>query len=118
MAPQPIHVFPRAGDGSSSTGLYVAGFVVAGVVLMGAAAWLTIRFLRKRAQRDAEDNRGAAFLNVRGLIKEDDEKNGDEPLPRYGCQFHLCYNALTRIFYPPIIAIFTASKAMCSRGHT
>ena len=87
MAPQPIHILPRAGGGSSSTGLYIVGFVVAGVVLIGAAAWLAVRFLRKRAQRKGEDKRGASFLNVRGLVREDDEKNGDEALPRYESRF-------------------------------
>jgi len=90
MAPQPIHILPRAGDGSSSTGLYIAGFSVAGVVLIAAAAWLVIRFLRKRAQRNSEDKRGAAFLNVRGLVREDGEKIGDEPLSNdiHGTQSH------------------------------
>lgn len=81
MAPQPIHIFPRSGGMSSSTEVYVAGFVVAGLFLLGATAWLTIRFLRKRAQRKEEDKRGAAFLNIRGLIREDGEKNGDS-LPK------------------------------------
>jgi LPXTG-motif cell wall-anchored protein len=84
MAPQPIHILPRAGSDSSSNSMYIAGFVVAGVVLLGAVGWLTVRFLRKRAQLRDGDKRGAAFLNVRGLVKEDGEKNGDEYLPRYG----------------------------------
>lgn len=86
MAPQPIHILPRDENGSSQTGLYVAGFVVAGAIVIGAAAWLTIRFLRQRARRSDEDNRGAAFLNVRGLVKEDDEKGQDETVPKYGYQ--------------------------------
>src|ERR1700753_440694 len=84
MAPQPIHIIARGGGMSSSTGVYVAGFVVAGLVLTGAASWLAIRFLRKRAQRKDEDNRGAAFLNVRGLVREDGEKTEGDALPRYG----------------------------------
>lgn len=91
MAPQPIHILPRAGGVSSATGLYIAGFVIAGVVLLGAAIWLTIRFLKKRAQRNSEDNRGAAFLNVRGLVREDGEKDKDEALPSdiHGIQGHM-----------------------------
>jgi len=84
MAPQPIHILPRDGGGSSKTGLYVAGFVIAGVVMIGAVAWLTIRFLRQRARWGDEDNRGAAFLNVRGLVREDGEKGEVGPLPKYG----------------------------------
>ena len=66
--------------------LYIAGFVVAGLIAIGVAAWLTIRFLRQRARRNDEDSRGAAFLNVRGLVREDGEKGTDEALPKYVCQ--------------------------------
>lgn len=91
MAPQPIHILPRAGSGSSSTPLYIAGFVIAGVVFIAGVGWLTVRFLRKRAQRNGEDNRGAAFLNVRGLVREDGEKNGEDALPNdfQGIQSHM-----------------------------
>lgn len=83
MAPQPIHnLLPRDGN-DTSTDLYIAGFTIAGVIGLGAAAWLTIRFLRQRARRSDEDNRGAAFLNVRGLVKEAGEKGQDESLPKY-----------------------------------
>jgi len=83
MAPQPIHVLPRDGGGSTN-GLYVAGFVIAGLIILGVAGCLLIRFLRQRARNKDEDNRGAAFLNVRGLVREDGEKVKDEPLPKYG----------------------------------
>ena len=99
MAPQPIHILPRAGGASSPSGVYIAGFVVAGVVLLGGVGWLTLRFLRKRAQRKDGDKRGAAFLNVRGLVREDDEKDGNEPLPKYGYQFY-AFSAYRRNFDP------------------
>ena len=99
MAPHPIHILRRAGTGSSSSGLYIAGFVVAGVVLVGAAAWLTLRFLRKRARRDADDKRGAAFLNVRGLFREDGEKSREDALPEYGCNFFsVCRTTFNPLF--------------------
>jgi hypothetical protein len=71
--------------------LYIAGFVVAGLIAIGVAAWLTIRFLRQRARRNDEDSRGAAFLNVRGLVREDGEKGTDEALPNdiHGIQSHM-----------------------------
>ena len=87
MAPQPIHILPRDESDSSKTGLYIAGFVVAGMVVLGAAAWVAIRFLRRRARRSDEDNRGASFLNVRGLVREDSEKGQDNPLPKYVHQY-------------------------------
>jgi len=82
-------MLPRDETSSSKTGLYIAGFVVAGVLIMGAVAWLTIRFLRRRARRDDEDNRGAAFLNVRGLVRDDGEKGEVEALPKYGYQLFI-----------------------------
>jgi len=122
MAPQPIHILPRAGGGSSSTPLYIAGFVIAGVFLIAGVGWLTIRFLRKRAQRNGEDNRGAAFLNVRGLVREDGEKNGEGALPKYGLQsrvrFCLSTEFLPIFFKFPIIVISRVSRAICSREHT
>jgi len=122
MAPQPIHILPRDGAGSPKAGLYIAGFVVAGLVTLGAAAWLTIRFLRQRARANDEDNRGASFLNVRGLVREGGEKGEDDALPKYGYErstiiLDLAINSvLTGISYFPIIAILMVSKAICSRG--
>ncbi|EIN04826.1 hypothetical protein PUNSTDRAFT_128082 [Punctularia strigosozonata HHB-11173 SS5] len=54
----------------------IAGICVASVVAFSLALWLGIRTFRKRAQNKREDARGAAFLNVRGLVKEgsDSEK--------------------------------------------
>jgi len=122
MAPQPIHILPRGGDASSNIVLYIAGFSIAGVVILGAATWLAIRFLKQRARRNDEDNRGAAFLNVRGLVREAGEKGQGEGLPKYGYQ---CSSlmldtpincVLTTFFYRPTIVISTASKAICSQG--
>jgi len=84
MAPQPIHILPRDDKTSSNNILYIAGFTVAGIVILGAVCWLTIRLLRKRARRSEQDDRGAAFLNVRGLIREDGEKSRGGALPKYG----------------------------------
>jgi len=82
MAPRPIRILPRDGD-SSRSGLYTAGFVIAGLIIVGVAGCLAIRFLRQRARNRDEDRRGAAFLNVRGLVKDDGEKGEDDVLPRY-----------------------------------
>ena len=84
MAPQPVHILPRDGGSSSTYALYIVGFVIAGIAITGVVAFLTIRFLRKRAMQKNEDGRGAAFLNVRGLVREDGEKG--EALPKYGYQ--------------------------------
>lgn len=86
MASQTIHILARDGGGSSNTTLYIIGFVIAGVSILGATAWLAIRFIRRRARRSDEENRGAAFLNVRGLVREIGEKDQDDALPKYGHQ--------------------------------
>ena len=86
MAPHPIRILPRDGDTASTIALYVAGFSIAGVVALGAGVWLTIRFLKQRARRSDEDSRGAAFLNVRGLVREAGEKYQSETLPKYEYQ--------------------------------
>jgi hypothetical protein len=89
MAPQLIHILPRDGPMSSNTALYIVGFSIAGIVVFGAAAWLTIKFLRQRARRCDEDRRGAAFLNIRGLVRDVGEKAQDEAPPKYGYQFSI-----------------------------
>ena len=86
MASQTIHILARDGGGSSNTTLYIVGFIIAGAIILGAAAWLAVRLMRKRARRNDEENRGAAFLNVRGLVKEAGEKGQDDVLPKYGYQ--------------------------------
>ena len=122
MAPQPIHILPRDEDGSSKTALYTAGFVIAGMVILGVVAYLTIRYLRQRARKNGEDSRGAAFLNIRGLVREDSEKDQGESLPKYGYQSFtpvldsVINCVLTRVFYFPIIVIFMVSRPICSRG--
>lgn len=50
--------------------VYIAGFCVVGVILLGLGTWILIRFQRKRAVAKRENIRGAAFLSVRGLVKE------------------------------------------------
>lgn len=65
---------------SSSLGsIYIAGFVTAGVIILGIAFWLAFRAYTKRARAKRDEDRGAAFLSVRGLVKEGDEEK--EPLP-------------------------------------
>ncbi|KII89878.1 hypothetical protein PLICRDRAFT_40059 [Plicaturopsis crispa FD-325 SS-3] len=67
----------RADDSTSSitNPIYLAGIAAAGALVLGCALWLIIRAVRKRAQAKRDNARGAAFLSVRGLVKEDaDEK--------------------------------------------
>ena len=123
MAPQLIRILPRDGDGSKS-GLYIAGFVIAGLIILGVVVCLTIRFLRQRARNNAEDNRGAAFLNVRGLVREDGEKEKEDALPKYGYKCSISRalfvidGILTRILRPPTTVTSLASNPTCSQGPT
>ncbi len=66
---------------SSLRPIYIAGFVVVGVLLLGVALWLAIRTHRRRAQAKREENLGAAFLSVKGLVREGDVHTEKAPLP-------------------------------------
>lgn len=55
---------------SSMSGIIIAGIVVACVLVLGVAAWLGIRYYRKRSSAAREDQLGSGFLAVRGIIKE------------------------------------------------
>jgi hypothetical protein len=88
MPAVPVHVFARSADSSalsmsSSLGpVYVAGFVVVGLTIMGLFIWFGIRIFRNRSKAKRDDVRGAAFLSVRGLVKEGDEqKTTEKELP-------------------------------------
>ncbi|KAK0463806.1 uncharacterized protein EV420DRAFT_1618708 [Desarmillaria tabescens] len=66
---------------SSLRPIYIAGFVVVGVLLLGVALWLAIRRYRRRAQAKREENLGAAFLSVKGLVRDGDVPTEKAPLP-------------------------------------
>lgn len=73
------HNFRRddtSNDDNSSTlnPLYIAGIAVISAIVVGVAAWLMIRQLRIRSRNKRENARGAAFLSVRGIVKEGEEK--------------------------------------------
>ncbi|PBK92881.1 hypothetical protein ARMGADRAFT_929500 [Armillaria gallica] len=61
--------------------IYIAGFVVVGVLLLGVALWLAVRTHRRRAQAKREENLGAAFLSVKGLVRDGDVQAEKAPLP-------------------------------------
>lgn len=56
------------------TVILIVGIVIIIVLVLGAAIALLVRHLRKRAAAKRKAERGAAFLNVRGLVREDDQK--------------------------------------------
>ncbi|KIJ12848.1 hypothetical protein PAXINDRAFT_101058 [Paxillus involutus ATCC 200175] len=69
MAPR---IFPR--DDSSSTPsvtnyIYVAGFTIAGLVVVAVSLWVLIRYQRRRMSKKRCEERGAAFLHVRGVVR-------------------------------------------------
>jgi hypothetical protein len=61
-------------DQQKLTPTLVAGIIVIAALAFGIALFVLIRHLRKKASAQRNDERGAAFLNVRGLVKEDDRK--------------------------------------------
>lgn len=69
-----------AADQKKLTPTLIVGIVLAVLIALGAAIWLIVRTIRKRGASKIEEERGAAFLNVRGLVKEDDQKRCAECL--------------------------------------
>lgn len=63
-------------------GISIIAFV-SGLIVLAVAIWFVIRFFRRRAQEERIANRGAAFLSVRGLVKESDTtvEKGEKGLP-------------------------------------
>ncbi|KAI6108310.1 hypothetical protein F5141DRAFT_108930 [Pisolithus sp. B1] len=66
-----------ARDDSSSSlgvskGLYIAGFTLVGILVGGLSLWLLVRCYKKRMSAKRIDERGAAFLHVRGVKKTGD----------------------------------------------
>jgi hypothetical protein len=53
--------------------VYIVGFTLAGFFLALAASWVALRFFRRKLQEKRAEARGAAFLNVRGVVREMDE---------------------------------------------
>jgi hypothetical protein len=66
-----------AADGSNSTPItptIIAGIALAGAVLACVGLWLGIRAYRKRSRNQREEERQAAFLTIKGVMSESDEK--------------------------------------------
>lgn len=75
-----------AGDSDSTTNptspIFIAGYTVIGLLVLGAALWLTLRWYRKRSQKERDDNREGAFLSVRGIVTEGEQQMAEfEPAP-------------------------------------
>jgi hypothetical protein len=73
-----VKMYSRSSSPSASVNpTYVAGLTIVGVVVIGLSLWLILRMIRKRAASKREENMGAAFLSVRGVVVDDNvtEKN-------------------------------------------
>ena len=74
MAPYP-RIHSRDDSGSSKLSPEtIGGIAFAAAVLFAVGLWLGIRVYRKRSREKRADGRQGAFLTVKGLISEDDEK--------------------------------------------
>ncbi|KAH9168820.1 hypothetical protein EDB89DRAFT_1558210 [Lactarius sanguifluus] len=79
MAPYPqIHSRDTSADGgfqsSPLTPIVIGGIAFAGALILVVCLWLGIRACGKRSREQRADGRQGAFLTVKGLISEDDEK--------------------------------------------
>lgn len=62
-----------SGDLPISRTVYIVGFTLAGLLAVTSMMWLALRFFRRKLQAKRGEERGAAFLNVRGVVREMDE---------------------------------------------
>lgn len=90
---------PDQANQKKLTPTLIGGIVIAAVLAVGAAVALLFRFFRKRASSKRETERGTAFLNVRGLVREDDQKR--------------CVCAPALVFLQPLTRRVTASASRC-----
>jgi hypothetical protein len=77
MAPTLSGDVTSADDTTQSTPLtpvVIGGIAFAGAILLAVGIWLAIRFHRKRSREQRADGRQGAFLTVKGLVSEEDEK--------------------------------------------
>ncbi|OBZ72100.1 hypothetical protein A0H81_07741 [Grifola frondosa] len=79
--PFPSFNLPFSGPASPSI---IGGIAVAAAIGAGLAIWFAIRFIRKRAVNQRREERQSAFLNVRGIVKVDEEKRSGGTLPVKG----------------------------------
>lgn len=56
---------------STNMGIMIAGVTLCALIVLGVAVWLIVRMIRKKSQQKREDERGAAFLTVRGIVRDD-----------------------------------------------
>ncbi|PPQ67474.1 hypothetical protein CVT25_006015 [Psilocybe cyanescens] len=98
-------VIARSDPGSSNgptlaNPIYLAGLIVALVILAGAGAWLGLRTYRKRMMSKRQEKTGAAFLSVKGLVRDDSNNGGEKEdfSQRVGKGFLSDINAPTIVF--------------------
>lgn len=60
---------------NTSTELYIAGFALVGVLVSGLLLWLLVRHCKNRMSKKRNEKRGAAFLHVRGVMKEGEKSS-------------------------------------------
>ncbi|KDR76307.1 hypothetical protein GALMADRAFT_247666 [Galerina marginata CBS 339.88] len=71
---------PSSDASSISNPVYIAGIIVAAVIISGVGIWMGLRFYRKRMAAKRESERGAAFLSVKGLVRDDAGNEKDTPI--------------------------------------
>jgi hypothetical protein len=74
-----VKISSRSSSPSASINpIYILGLAIAGAIVIGVSSWFILKMVRKRAaKRDSEENIGATFLSVRGIVRDDNvtEKN-------------------------------------------
>ncbi|KAG6330876.1 hypothetical protein ID866_8214 [Astraeus odoratus] len=72
MAPVTLLARDSLSSDGMSKGLIIAGFTLVGVLVSGVSLWLLVRYCKHRMREKRSEERGAAFLHVRGVMKAGD----------------------------------------------
>lgn len=72
-------IYPRSSANALSPNsghfpLIIVGFAIAVFILFGVAFWFGCQACQRRSRTKREERHGAAFLSVRGLVKDDEEE--------------------------------------------
>ncbi|KAF8623647.1 hypothetical protein AX17_007346 [Amanita inopinata Kibby_2008] len=65
-----LDVRSAAQDSSTINPIYITGFAAVGATVLGLVIWLLLRTVQKRAADRREEEPGAAFLSVRGVMRD------------------------------------------------
>lgn len=88
-----VQLSPRGGSPSGFNPIYIVGFIVAGVIIMGAVTFFIVKVLRRTAAKRIE-KREAVFSSVHAIMRDVPQESiryGSDLLGHFlqpSCKFH------------------------------